>query len=415
MKIFDELLGRGLVRQCTDMDKVRALLDGDKPVTFYIGFDPTADSLHVGHLLQVVTARRLMAMGHRPILLIGGATALIGDPTGKTDMRKMQSRMDITGNSIMIGRQFIKLMGVGARIAGQDHPFLALNNLSWFDGMNFLQFLRDVGPHFSVNNMLRAECFKSRMEHGLSFLEFNYMVMQAQDFFHLHQQEGCVLQIGGDDQWSNMLAGIDLIHKKTGQEAFALTLPLLTNSDGTKMGKTEKGAVWLSEEGPTSIFDFFQFWRNIPDTEVIKCFKQLTLLSLEAIAAIPFESAADINAAKKRLAFELTKLVHGDTAAQVTLETAEALFESRDVSVMEPLPIADNIHVLDLLKECGFAKSRTDARNLINNRGISINEEVWTDPTAVMTSARFGPSLVVRKGKKHFRLLHFTKVQNVTT
>lgn len=415
MKVFDDLVGRGLIKQCTNKAKVRELLESESPVTFYIGFDPTADSLHVGHLLQVVTARRLLQAGHNPILLIGDGTALVGDPSGKSKARPMMDAETIEQNSWAIIDQLKKLMDFDRLDPGWVKGDHFIHNGDWLGVTNFIEMMREVGAHFSVNTMLRAECFKSRLEVGLSFLEFSYMLMQGFDFFELNRQRGCVLQVGGDDQWSNMLAGIDLVHKKTGHEVFALTLPLLTNADGTKMGKTEKGAVWLSEEGPTSIFDFFQFWRNLPDTEVIKCFKLLTFLSLEDIAAIPFETTAEINAAKKRLAFELTKLVHGDTAAQVTLEAAEALFESRDVSVMEPLSITDNIHVLDMLKECGFAKSRTDARNLINNRGITVNEEVWTDPTAVMTTAQFGPSLVVRKGKKHFRLLHFTKDQNVTT
>ena len=415
MKIFDELVGRGLVRQTTNEEKIRQMLDGDQPVTFYIGFDPTADSLHVGHLLQVITARRLLEAGHKPIMLIGNGTALIGDPSGKSKARPMMDDLTIENNSLAITDQIKKLMDFKKHDPASVFGDHFVHNGDWLCSMNFMDLMREVGAHFSVNNMLRAECFKSRLETGLSFLEFSYMLMQGFDFFELNQQRNCVLQVGGDDQWSNMLAGIDLIHKKTGREAFALTLPLLTNSDGTKMGKTEKGAVWLSEEGPTSIFDFFQFWRNIPDTEVIKCFKLLTFLSLEEIAAIPFTETSDINAAKKKLAFEMTKLVHGLVAAQVTLEMVEALFESRDVTVMEPLAIADNTHVLDVLKECGFAKSRTDARNLIGNRGITINEEVLTDPTLVISRDRFGFQLTVRKGKKHFRLLHINKEPNATT
>lgn len=407
MKIFDELVGRGLVRQSTNEEKIRQMLDGDQPVTFYIGFDPTADSLHVGHLLQVVTARRLVETGHQAFMLIGDATAKIGDPSGKSKARPMLSEDEIVINAQSIEDQVRRLMP-------KDRVWFT-HNTNWFCNIGFLDFIQDVGSHFSINTMLRAECFKSRMDQGLSFLEFSYMLMQGFDFFQLNKLFGCSLQIGGDDQWSNMLAGIDLIHKKTGREAFALTLPLLTNSDGTKMGKTEKGAVWLSEKGPTSIFDFFQFWRNIPDTEVLKCFKLLTFLSLEEIAAIPFVETSDINAAKKRLAFEMTKIVHGLGAAQVTLEMVEALFESRDVTVMEPLAIADNTHVLDVLKECGFAKSRTDARNLIGNRGITINEEVLTDPTLMISQDRFGFQLIVRKGKKHFRLLHINKEPNATT
>jgi tyrosyl-tRNA synthetase len=319
----------------------------------------------------------------------------------------MLSKDEIIANAQGIEDQVRKLMP-------KDRVWFTQNS-NWFRNINFLDFIQDIGSHFSVNTMLRAECFKSRLDQGLSFLEFSYMLMQGFDFFQLNELFRCTLQIGGDDQWSNMLAGIDLIHKKTGREAFALTLPLLTNTDGSKMGKTERGAIWLKEDGATSIVDFFQFWRNLPDTEVLNCFRLLTFLSLEEIAAIPFTEVSDINAAKKRLAFEMTKLVHGLVAAEVTLEVAEALFESQDVSVLEPLSIADNMHVLDMLKECGFAKSRTDARNLIGNRGITINEEVLTDPTLVISKAQFGFQLTVCKGKKHFRLLHINKEPNAAT
>lgn len=396
MKIFDELEKRGLVKQTTNTEKIRHLLNEDK-ITFYIGFDPTADSLHVGHLLQLVTVKRLLQAGHRAALVIGGATALIGDPSGKSSMRKMLSRSDIRVNSGEIIGQMERIL----RKEWIDNVSV-FNNLEWFDGVNFLEMLREVGPHFSVNVMLRADCFKSRMESGLSFLEFNYMVMQGFDFFHLHQNEKCALQIGGDDQWSNMLAGIDLIHKKTGEEAFALTLPLLLNSDGTKMGKTEKGAVWLSEEGPTSIFDFFQFWRNLPDTEVIKCFKMLTFFSLEEIESLPFSTVAEINSAKKKLAHAITEIVHGKVAADATLEVVEALFESRDSSAIEATQIDDGIQLLELLVTNGFAKSRTDARNLINGKGIAINDQIVETPNLVITHAQFGNELTIRKGKKSF-------------
>ncbi len=388
MKVFDDLERRGLVKQVTSAEKVSALLESDETQTFYIGIDPTADSLHVGHLLGLVTASRLIRAGHRAIILIGGATAMIGDPTGKTDMRKMLEGNDIGHNVRAIEDQIKKIL---------PEPFHFVNNLSWFGSQNWLLLLRDIGPHFSVNNMLRAECFKSRMENGLSFLEFNYMVMQAFDFFRLHQDIGCTLQIGGDDQWSNMLAGVDLIHKKTGQETFALTFPLLVNSDGTKMGKTEKGAVWL-DANKTSVFDFFQFWRNIPDDKVNECINFFT--DLEAFSSI--EVFPGINNAKKILAFEITKLVHGKKAAEQALEQAEALFEKRDTSELEMLPIPEGTHILELVIKCGFAKSRTEARNLINNRGITINDEVQTNPTIVVSKNMFGNELIVRKGKKHF-------------
>ena len=389
MKVFDDLVNRGLVKQVTDADLVRQLLESDEAQTFYIGFDPTADSLHVGHLLQIVTAKRLADAGHRPIMLIGGATALVGDPTGKSEMRKMLSHSAIRVNGEKIQEQIQKIMGKEVE---------TINNLAWFDGRFFLTTLRDLGPHFSVNNMLRAECFKSRMEQGLSFLEFSYMLLQAEDFRQLNIQEGCVLQIGGDDQWSNILAGIDLVHKKEGRQVFGLTLPLLVNSDGTKMGKTEKGAVWLDPE-KTSPFEFFQFWRNIPDDQVEKCMLFFT-------QNMDMGISKSINLVKKDLALEITKLVHGEALAQQALEQAEALFEKRDVSVMDSISVSEGTHILELIMKCGFAKSRTEARNLILNRGITINDQVQTNPTTTISKNLFGTELVVRKGKKHFcRLL----------
>lgn len=389
--IFDELVSRGLVKQTTNADKIRDLLNNQK-ITFYIGFDPTADSLHVGHLLQLVTAKRLVEAGHEAIMLIGGSTALIGDPSGKTETRKMLSRSEIRVNGEAIEEQIKKIVGQSVK---------TINNLLWHDGANFLTVLRELGPFFSVNNMLRADCFKSRMEHGLSFLEFNYMILQAADFriLNLKFGENCILQIGGDDQWSNILAGIDLIHKKEGREAFGLTLPLLVNSDGTKMGKTEKGAVWLDAE-KTSPFEFFQFWRNVPDSEVGKLLKLFTTFNLENIDFM--ERTNDINLLKKKLALDITELVHGFELAQQALEEAEALFEKKDTSAMEAIAIIEGTHILDAIIKCGFAKSRTDARNLINNRGISINEEVQENPTINISKSIFGNELIVKKGKKHF-------------
>jgi len=385
MNTFEELEKRGLVKQTTNAEKIRHLLNNEK-ITFYIGFDPTADSLHVGHLLQLITAKRLVDAGHRFIALIGGATALIGDPSGKSDMRKMLDHSQIECNSILIKSQIKKLVD----------PFKVINNLKFHAGSNWLHALRDIGPFFSVNAMLKAECFKSRMEHGLSFLEFNYMILQAKDFHILNIPSGdnCLLQVGGDDQWSNILAGIDLIHKKEKREAFGLTLPLLVNSDGTKMGKTERGAVWLDKE-KTSVFDFFQFWRNIPDDRLETCIQLLTDMSWNQMSGL------DVNAKKKVLAMHLTTLVHGQDAAEQALEQAEALFESRDFSSMEITSIEKGVQLLDLLVRVGFAKSRTDARNLISNRGIAINDQVITDPTLVINE-QFGKELIVRKGKKNF-------------
>lgn len=388
--LFDDLVARGLVKQVTNAEGVSQVMN-THGTPFYIGFDPTADSLHVGHLLQIVTAKRLKEGGMFPILLVGGATAQIGDPTGKSEMRKMLTADELAENVRSLRKQLISLMPGLVSVQ---------NNIQWTANLNLLDFIRNIGAHFSVNNMLRADCFKSRMENGgLSFLEFNYMLLQAFDFFHLFEKQKCVLQVGGDDQWSNILAGIDLIHKKTGQEAFGLTLPLLTNSSGQKMGKTEKGTVWL-DKFKTSVFDFFQFWRNLPDGDVIKCFKFLTFVPVSEIESIPFTSVQEINAAKKRLAFEITKFVHGNDEAALALKQAEALFEKNDVSLIKATPIDDNQSVLDLLIKCSFAKSRTDARNLINGRGISINDEVLTDPTINITKLKFGNEIVVKKGKK---------------
>lgn len=389
MKIFDELEGRGLVKQTTNTEKIRQLLNEDK-ITFYIGFDPTADSLHVGHLLQLVTAKRLADAGHKAIMLIGTATAQIGDPTGKNTMRPELREHNAILNGLAIEEQITKLVP----------NCVPLRNGIWFaHSLSFMEFIQEIGPHFSVNNMLRADCFKSRLENGLSFLEFNYMLMQAFDFLKLTDFMGanCQLQIGGDDQWSNILAGIDLIHKKKRKEVFGLTLPLLVNSDGTKMGKTEKGTVWLDAK-KTSPFDFFQFWRNIPDDKVEQCLMFLTDMKPEEF----IESSFDVNHQKKHLAFELTKLVHGEDVATETLKQVESLFESRDSSVIEATSIEDGIQLLDLLVRGGFAKSRTDARNLINGRGIAINDQVITDPLTVISQSSLGPNFTVRKGKKSF-------------
>ncbi len=392
MKLFEELESRGLIKQTNNRDKLRHLLN-ETSVTFYIGFDPTAESLHVGHLLQLVTAKRLLEAGHHAIILLGGATAMVGDPSGKSEMRQMLSRPAIRVNSEGIINQIDNLL--------VHHQQISIhNNLEWFDGKHFLDLLVEIGPHFSVNNMLRADCFKSRMEQGLSFLEFNYMIMQAFDFLHLHENANCLLQIGGDDQWSNMLAGIDLIRRKakseqTNSEAVALTLPLLLNSDGTKMGKTEKGAVWLDPD-KTSPFDFFQFWRNIPDDQVEKCFNFFTDLSWNRAQNL------HINEKKKLLAVHITTLVHGQNAAQQALEQAQALFEKQDTSTLESTSIVEGSHILDLVVKCGFAKSRTDARNLINNKGITINDKVVDNPTLLITRDTFGNDFTIRKGKKNF-------------
>lgn len=412
MKIFDELVGRGLIKQTTNAEKIRQMLD-ESSCNFYLGIDPTADSLHVGHLIPLITAMRLKSAGHNPAILLGDATAKIGDPSGKSSARPMMDEDQIDCNVVAIEEQIRRIFS--------DKNVFFFRNDTWTRKLNMMDFMRDVGVHFSINNMLRSECFKSRMETGLTFLEFSYMLLQAHDFFWLNNQFRVSLQIGGDDQWSNMLAGTDLIRKKLGRDSFAFTTPLLVNSDGTKMGKTEKGTVWLDKE-KTSISDFFQFWRNIPDANVGNCFKFLTFLSLEEIETLaihPFQkdvmTIQELNNSKKKLAFEITKIVHGEKAAQATLEVAEALFESQDASRLEAIPIKDGDHILDLLVRCQLAKSRTDGRNLIMGRGITLNDEVLSDPTMILTQSQLGDSLVLRKGKKHFRRLLFTKDANEQT
>ena len=391
MKIFDELESRGLIKQTTNKEKVRELLNSETPITFYIGFDPTADSLHVGHLLQLVTAKRLIHAGHSAVILMRNATAKIGDPSGKSSARPMMTDEEIERNTHALEKQIKSIM--------PEKIFFARNN-NWIHTLNFMNFMKDVGVHFSINNMLRADCFKARLEHGLTFLEFSYMLLQGFDFFWLNKIWGLNLQIGGDDQWSNILGGIDFIRKKTGDEVFGLTLPLLINSDGTKMGKTERGTVWLDPE-KTSPFDFFQFWRNIPDDKVDQCISFFT--------SIRETTLTDINSKKKFLAFEVTKLVHGEDTAQEALKRAEALFESQDLSQLVSFPIAEGTDILNLLVTWGMTKSRTDGRNLINNRGIVINDEVLTNPTTILTSNQFGKSIVLCKGKKHFHLFHFVE------
>ena len=402
MKVFDDLVGRGLIKQATDAGKIRQLLEGEAPCSFYLGIDATADSLHIGHLIPLITAMRLKKTGHICYILLGDATATIGDPSGKSTARPVLSKETIDSNVVALKDQVKK-------IVADDTQWFAKNSV-WFNHMKFMEMMQDVGVHFSVNNMLRAECFKSRLEQGLTFLEFSYMLMQAFDFFWFHDCLGVNLQIGGDDQWSNMLAGTDLIHKKLGHDSFAFTTPLLVNSDGTKMGKTEKGTVWLDEK-KTSVFDFFQFWRNIPDNKVVECLLFFTSLTPEDAK----DSFVGINQAKKTLAFEITKIVHGEAAAQQALEQAEALFESRDTSLVESVEIKEGDQILDVLVRCQLAKSRTDGRHLIAGQGITINSEVLTDPTLILTRSQFGSNLVLRKGKKHFRPLHFTKDTNEST
>lgn len=381
--LFEELNSRGLLRQFTHENKIKELLNHGS-IKFYIGFDPTADSLHVGHLLQLITAQRLALAGHQPILLLGESTASVGDPTGKTDMRKMLDGQSIVSNATKFKTHMKKIVPTS----------IIMSNGNFFD-TNYLQFIREVGVHFSVNAMLRAECFKSRMENGLSFLEFNYMIMQSYDFFKLNKEHDCVLQIGGDDQWSNILGGLDLIRRMSGNEAYGLTISLLLTSDGKKMGKTEAGAVWL-DPLKTSPFDFFQFWRNVSDVEVIPCLKMLTFMTLEEIQSMDMSCAFGINEAKKRLAFEVTKIVHGEDIAKEVLTQANNLFEKRTDDAMVVVNVSKGCGVIDALMKAGFAKSKTDARNLISGKGVFINDELCD------LDCKINESCVLRKGKKNF-------------
>jgi len=407
MGLFEDFIARGLIKQATNEEKIKDLLDNDK-ITFYIGFDPTADSLHVGHLLQIITAMRLQRYGHNAILLIGDATASVGDPSGKTDMRKMLSSDDIDINASKISKQIFNLI-YNNTIVNNKGSCNFINNSDWFDTVNYLSFIRDIGQHLSVNTMLRADCFKSRMDNGLSFLEFNYMAMQAFDFLQLNTQENCVLQIGGDDQWSNILAGINLIHKKSNRDTFGLTLPLLLNSNGTKMGKTEKGAVWL-DKNKTSVFDFFQFWRNLPDADVINCFKLLTFMYVEKIKNIPFNNAEEINNAKMTLATLITTIVHGEDEANAAATQSINLFKNHSFDDMVAINLDPdtNYSVIDLLITAKFAKSKTEARNLIENNGISITDpldnskfRIIESPEVLVSRIHF-KHFIIKKGKKSF-------------
>ena len=391
---FADLVRRGLVKQTTgDITEKLA-----KPVTFYVGFDPTADSLHVGHLVQITTMWRLAKLGHDPIVLIGDGTARIGDPSGKQTSRPMLTTEEIEQNALGIEAQIGRLL--------PDATFV--RNSDWLGEEPVLDFLRDIGSCFSVNVMLRAECFKARLEEGLTFLELSYMLMQAYDFLHLNIKHRCVLQVGGDDQWSNILAGVDLIRRKRlgvpawasrANEAFGMTLPLLVNADGTKMGKTEKGAVWLDRER-TSVFDFFQYWRNIPDDKVRECFKLLSFEPIDKIEAMPLNTPADMNAAKKLLATELTAMVHGNADAVQALKQAESVFEAGDTDALEATTVPAGIDILSALVASGLAKSKTEARNLVLQRGVSVNDQLVEDTRLKITSA-----VVLRKGKKTFKRL----------
>ena len=401
MKIYDELVARGLIAQVTDEDEIRELIDNGK-ATFYIGFDPTADSLHVGHFMALCLMKRLQMAGNRPIALIGGGTGYIGDPSGRSDMRSMMTPEQIQHNCECFKRQMSRFIEFGEGKAQM------VNNADWLLKLNYIELLRDVGACFSVNNMLRAECYKQRMEKGLSFLEFNYMIMQSYDFYHLYKEYGCNMQFGGDDQWSNMLFGSELIRKKLGKDAYAMTITLLLNSEGKKMGKTASGAVWLDPE-KTSPYEFYQYWRNVSDMDVLKCIRMLTFLPLEEIDKMDKWEGSQLNTAKEILAFELTKLVHGEEEAQKAQSAARAIFtgggshENMPTTTLTDGDFTDGkIGVLDMMVKAGLAASKGEARRLVVQGGVSINDEKVTEPTLTLEKESFGKEVILRKGKKVF-------------
>ncbi len=402
MTLYDELVARGLIAQVTDEAEIKDLINNGK-ATFYIGFDPTADSLHVGHFMALCLMKRLQMAGNKPIALIGGGTAMIGDPSGRTDMRQMMTPETIQYNCDCFKKQMSRFIDFS------DGKALMVNNADWLMDLNYIDVLREVGAHFSVNRMLTAECYKQRMEKGLSFLEFNYMIMQSYDFYTLYQKYGCNMEFGGDDQWSNMLGGTELIRRKLGKDAYAMTINLLLNSEGKKMGKTQSGAVWL-DPNKTSPFDFFQYWRNIADSDVLKCIRMLTFLPLEEIDAMESWEGAQLNQAKEILAFELTKLVHGEEEASKAREASHALFAGGGDSAHMPtveLSAADfaegDMDILALLVRAELAPSRSDARRAVEQGGVSVADTKVTDIKTMYGADSFGADgLVVKRGKKKF-------------
>ena len=402
MTLYDELVARGLIAQVTDEEEIKDLINNGK-ATFYIGFDPTADSLHVGHFMALCLMKRLQMAGNKPIALIGGGTAMIGDPSGRTDMRQMMTPETIQHTCDCFKKQMSRFIDFS------EGKALMVNNADWLMDLNYIDVLREVGAHFSVNRMLTAECYKQRMEKGLSFLEFNYMIMQSYDFYTLYQKYGCNMEFGGDDQWSNMLGGTELIRRKLGKDAYAMTINLLLNSEGKKMGKTQSGAVWLDPE-KTSPFDFFQYWRNVADSDVLKCIRMLTFLPLEEIDAMESWEGAQLNQAKEILAFELTKLVHGEEEANKAREASHALFAGGGDSAHMPtveLSSADfadgDMDILSLLVKTELAPSRSDARRAVEQGGVSVADEKVTDIRTAYNADSFGADgLVVKRGKKKF-------------
>ena len=401
MTIYDELVARGLIAQVTDEEEIKELINTGK-ATFYIGFDPTADSLHVGHFMALCLMKRLQMAGNKPIALIGGGTAMIGDPSGRTDMRQMMTKEIIQHNCDCFRKQMSRFIDFS------EGKALMVNNADWLLDLNYIELLRDVGAHFSVNRMLTAECYKQRMEKGLSFLEFNYMIMQSYDFMALYEKYGCNLQFGGDDQWSNMLGGTELIRRKLGKDAYAMTINLLLNSEGKKMGKTQSGAVWL-DPNKTSPFEFYQYWRNVSDDDVLKCIKMLTFLPLEEIQAMENWEGSQLNQAKEILAFELTNLVHGEEEAKKAQESAKALFGGGNAADMPTTNITEadlregKIDILGLLVCSSLSKSRGEARRNVEQGGVTINGEKVTDiHTSYSLEDIKGSDFILKRGKKNF-------------
>lgn len=402
--VFDILTERGYIKQTTHETEIKELLKKEK-ISFYIGFDPTADSLHIGHFIAMMFMSHMQQAGHRPIALVGGATALIGDPSGRTDMRQMLTKEDISRNVAAIKGQLEKLIDF------EDDKALLVNNADWLSELNYIDFIRDIGSCFSVNRMLSAECFKQRLEKGLSFLEFNYMIMQAYDFFVLNKEYDCKMQLGGDDQWSNMIAGMDLVRRKSSNQVYAMTCTLLTNSEGQKMGKTAKGALWLDPK-KTTPYDFYQYWRNIDDADVDKCLRLLTFIPMDEVNRLASLPGAEINKAKEVLAFEVTKLIHGEDEAHKSQEAARALFEGGEKSESVPsteMPkskFEDGIGLLNLLTELGLTKSNGEARRLVEQNGVSVNGEAVADVKKQVTLLDFENSeMMIKKGKKVYHLV----------
>lgn len=397
--VYETLKERGLIAQMTHEEEIKKLLDNEK-ITFYIGFDPTADSLHIGHFMQLIVMKHMQNAGHRPIILLGGGTTMVGDPTGKADMRPMISQETIQHNADRFKEQMSKFIDFS------DGKAIMVNNADWLLNQNYIEFLREVGVHFTVNRMLTFECFKSRMERGLSFLEFNYMLMQSYDFYKLNKEYGCVMEFGGDDQWANIIGGIELIRRKSGKDVYGMTFTLLTTSEGKKMGKTEKGALWLDPEKVTP-YEFYQYWRNVADSDVLKCIRMLTFLPLEQIDEMDKWEGSQLNRAKEILAFELTKLVHGEEEAQKAEAAAKALFAGgSDDSNMPTTELTEDqltdgsIAILDLMLACKLVPSKGEGRRLVQQGGVMVNEEKVSSIDASFTAEQLRQGLKIRKGKK---------------